>query len=179
MNLRIDRQLSETLGAHAGGMPAEARRARVRETLEEVALPGDDEFLRRHPHQLAGASSSRGDRHGVRRPHVIVCYEPTDGLDVTTQADDARIEVGMTYAACGAKGSSSGSPRTHRYELTSEGRRLAVFFSKTYTRIVNPALAELDPALPAEITNRSPIAKAWRAYEHQLNARIAEAALTT
>jgi hypothetical protein len=30
-------------------------------------------------------------------------------------------------------------PRTHRYELTSEGRRLAVFFTKTYTRIVNPA----------------------------------------
>jgi len=40
-------------------------------------------------------------------------------------------------------------PRTHRYQLTSEGRRLAVFFTKTYTRIVNPSLAELDPALPA------------------------------
>ena len=39
-------------------------------------------------------------------------------------------------------------PRTQRYELTSEGRRLAVFFTKTYTRIVNPSLAELDPALP-------------------------------
>ena len=42
-------------------------------------------------------------------------------------------------------------PRTQRYELTSEGRRLAVFFTKTYTRIVNPSLAELDPALPNEI----------------------------
>ena len=46
-------------------------------------------------------------------------------------------------------------PRTQRYELTSEGRRLAVFFTKTYTRIVNPSLAELDPALPSR--DRRPI----------------------
>ena len=45
-------------------------------------------------------------------------------------------------------------PRTQRYELTSEGRRLAVFLTKTYTRIVNPSLAELDPALPPEIATR-------------------------
>ena len=38
-------------------------------------------------------------------------------------------------------------PRTQRYELTSEGRRLAVFFTKTYTRILNPSLAQLDPTL--------------------------------
>jgi len=37
-------------------------------------------------------------------------------------------------------------PRTQRYELTREGRRLAVFFSKTYTRIVNPSLACQGPA---------------------------------
>jgi hypothetical protein len=30
-------------------------------------------------------------------------------------------------------------PRCQRYELTSEGYRLPVFFSKTYTRIVNPS----------------------------------------
>ena len=56
-------------------------------------------------------------------------------------------------------------PRTHRYELTSEGRRLAVFFTKTYTRIVNPSLAELDPALPPDIADRAPLAKTWRAFE--------------
>ena len=47
-------------------------------------------------------------------------------------------------------------PRTHRYELTSEGRRLAVFLTKTYTRIVNPSLADLDPALPPNITQHHP-----------------------
>ena len=86
--LRIDRQLSETLDAHAGEMSADARRARVRETLEEVALPADDEFLRRYPHQLSGGQQQRVAiaMAFACRPHVIVCDEPTTGLDVTTQA---------------------------------------------------------------------------------------------
>ena len=68
-------------------------------------------------------------------------------------------------------------PRTQRYELTSEGRRLAVFFTKTYTRILNPALAELDPQLPAEIAAQSPIASSWRAFEHAIQDQIRQAAL--
>ena len=69
-------------------------------------------------------------------------------------------------------------PRTHRYELTSEGRRLAVFLTKTYTRIVNPSLAELDPALPPDIADSAPLAKTWRAFEHALQDRIAQTATT-
>ena len=68
-------------------------------------------------------------------------------------------------------------PRTQRYELTSQGRRLAVLLTKTYTRIVNPSLAELDPALPDDIAARAPLAKTWRAFEHALQARINEAAI--
>jgi hypothetical protein len=66
-------------------------------------------------------------------------------------------------------------PHSHRYELTEEGRRLSVFFTKTYTRIVNPSLAELDPTLPDEITARMPLARAWRAFERALEDRIAAA----
>jgi hypothetical protein len=69
-------------------------------------------------------------------------------------------------------------PRTQRYELTSDGRRLAVFLTKTYTRIVNPSLAELDPALADDIAARAPLAETWRAFEHVLRDRIAEAAIT-
>ena len=68
-------------------------------------------------------------------------------------------------------------PRTQRYELTREGRRLAVFFTKTYTRIVNPSLAELDPKLPAAIAARSPLAHGWRTFEQALDERINEAAI--
>ncbi len=68
-------------------------------------------------------------------------------------------------------------PHTQRYELTSQGRRLAVFFTKTYTRIVNPALAQLDPQLPAHIAKRTPLANAWHAYEHTLDDTIKQAAI--
>ena len=66
---------------------------------------------------------------------------------------------------------------TNSYQLTTHGRQLAVFFTKTYARIINPSLAELDPALPDEIAARSPLARSWRSFEQALDARIADAAL--
>jgi predicted MarR family transcription regulator len=75
------------------------------------------------------------------------------------------------------KGLIRRTPRSQRYELTAFGRRTAVFFTKTYVRIVNPALAELDPQLPPEIANQSPIARAWRAFEHALDDKTKQAAI--
>jgi hypothetical protein len=66
---------------------------------------------------------------------------------------------------------------SNRYRLTREGRRLAAFFAKTYARVITPSLAELDPALPAEIAARSPLARSWRSYEHALDAKVADALL--
>ena len=63
------------------------------------------------------------------------------------------------------------------YELTREERRLAVFFTKTYTRIVNPSLAELDPALPNEIAKRSPLAVSYRAFQGAIEDKIKQAAI--
>ena len=86
--LRIGPQLSEMLEAHKSQTSSEDQKARIRETLEEVALPNDDEFLRRYPHQLSGGQQQRVAiaMAFACRPHVIVCDEPTTGLDVTTQA---------------------------------------------------------------------------------------------
>jgi peptide/nickel transport system ATP-binding protein len=86
--LRISTQLEEILEAHATSMNAEQRTARLREALEEVALPGDDQFLKRYPHQLSGGQQQRVAiaMAFANRPRVIVCDEPTTGLDVTTQA---------------------------------------------------------------------------------------------
>jgi hypothetical protein len=67
------------------------------------------------------------------------------------------------------------SPRSP--ELTREGRRLAVFFTKTYTRILNPSLAELDPALSSEIAARSLLATSWRAFERAIEDKIKQAAI--
>jgi peptide/nickel transport system ATP-binding protein len=85
--LRISLQLRETLEAHdPAGRPAHDDR--IREVLEEVVLPGDEEFLRRYPHQLSGGQQQRIAiaMAFALRPAVIVCDEPTTGLDVTTQA---------------------------------------------------------------------------------------------
>jgi peptide/nickel transport system ATP-binding protein len=86
--LRIGRQLSEMLEAHKGSTSEPERDARVREALEEVALPATDEFLKRYSHQLSGGQQQRVAiaMAFACRPHVIVCDEPTTGLDVTTQA---------------------------------------------------------------------------------------------
>ena len=64
----------------------------------------------------------------------------------------------MTYDLRGLrrKGLNRRIPKSQRYDLTDHGRRTAVFFTKTYTRILNPSLAELDPAaLPDEIAIRT------------------------
>jgi len=40
-------------------------------------------------------------------------------------------------------------PCSHRYQLTGQGLRIALFFSRTYTRLLRPRLAELMPGTPA------------------------------
>jgi len=85
--LRIRKQLLETLETHTKLSEAE-RVQRMRESLGEVALPSDDEFLTRYPHQLSGGQQQRVAiaMAFACRPKVIICDEPTTGLDVTTQA---------------------------------------------------------------------------------------------
>jgi hypothetical protein len=51
---------------------------------------------------------------------------------------------------------------SHRYQLTPTGRAVAVLFTKAYGRILSPALALLDPQLPAGLASRSPLALAWK-----------------
>jgi hypothetical protein len=68
-------------------------------------------------------------------------------------------------------------PRSQRYELTDLGRMIAVFFTKTYVRILNPGLAELDPHLPKEIARNSDLARSWHAFERAIERLIQQAAI--
>ncbi|MFT4085399.1 MAG: ABC transporter ATP-binding protein [Nocardioides sp.] len=85
--LRLETQLRETLAAH-GVSDKAAQLDRIRAVLEEVKLPSDRAFLRRHPHQLSGGQQQRVAiaMAFVCEPLVAVLDEPTTGLDVTTQA---------------------------------------------------------------------------------------------
>lgn len=64
-------------------------------------------------------------------------------------------------------------PGSHRYQLTALGRRIAVLFVKAYGRVLAPGLVQLDPALPADLRRRSPLAQAWRQLDTTLDAYIA------
>lgn len=86
--LRIGTQLREMLDTHLPEVSARDRDRRLRETLREASLPEDDHFLRRYAHQLSGGQQQRAAlaMAFLCRPRVIVCDEPTTGLDVSTQA---------------------------------------------------------------------------------------------
>lgn len=94
--LRLGVQLSEAL--HDASLSGAQVMDRVREVLREVALPDDDAFLRRYPHQLSGGQQQRVAiaMAFVGRPDVIVLDEPTTGLDVTTQAHVLETIRSMT-----------------------------------------------------------------------------------
>lgn len=54
---------------------------------------------------------------------------------------------------------------THRYQLTEAGLKIALFYSRTYQRVLRPGLSELhDPQLPES----SALAKAYHAFQRQL-----------
>ena len=56
-------------------------------------------------------------------------------------------------------------PHSHRYQLTPDGLRIALFFSRTYARLLRPKLAEIMPKAP-------PIASALRTAFDRLNSEI-------
>ena len=58
---------------------------------------------------------------------------------------------------------------TQRYQLAGLGRRVAVLFTKTYTRVLAPGLSLLDPRLPEDVAARSPLSMAWQGFERNLN----------
>ena len=89
---RIGTQLREVLEINMGLGRAQAL-ARARDLLAAVRLPDPDAMLRRYPHQCSGGQLQRiAIAMAIAcEPDVIVCDEPTTGLDVTTQAEVVQM----------------------------------------------------------------------------------------
>ena len=164
----------------------EAANARLCDAQAADARPAPDvvTFDRvTRPSQTSDGLTAPGLRFGD--PRVMALLAALDGFGhliagFTNRSlrEQVAVLLGSAYSARQAtydlrrlrrKGLIRRLPGHQRYLLTPLGRRIAVLFVKTYGRVLTPGLIALDPALPAEIAARSPLAVAWRNLDRTLD----------
>jgi hypothetical protein len=57
-------------------------------------------------------------------------------------------------------------PHSHTYRITPDGLRVALFFSRSYTRLLRPKLAQIMPTAPPGI---SPLRAAFDHLQKQID----------
>jgi ABC-type dipeptide/oligopeptide/nickel transport system ATPase component len=86
--LKIRTQLKEAWRAHASGTREDCLAA-IRNCLQSVSLPADDDFLRKYPSQMSVGQAQRVliAMAVMHRPALLIADEATSALDVITQSE--------------------------------------------------------------------------------------------
>jgi hypothetical protein len=108
----------------------------------------------------------------VRFSHLLAGFTNRDLVDLVGSLWDhpySSRQATYDLRRLRRKGLITRLPQSHRYQLTPFGRRAAVLFTKAHGRVLAPGLALLDPLVPDDVAQRSPLATAWRHLDLALN----------
>jgi hypothetical protein len=170
---RINARFLAALGEHEPGLPDSA-------TLTAVVLPS-----------LHAGQRAPGLRFGDPRVTALLAalclfdhlWHGLTNASLRAQMaqlfDRAYSSAKATYdlRRLRLKGLIERLPGSHRYQVTAYGRRIATFLTRLTSRIVVPALSQLDQASRPPRHAPTPLAAAWRAYDTQLRALLQRAGL--
>lgn len=94
--MNVLQTIKEPLDIHKTGT-GEERLARIRQVLDEVELPADDDFLKKYPHHLSGGEAQRVAiaRALVLNPKVLIADESTSALDASVQAKILKLMMNL------------------------------------------------------------------------------------
>src|SRR5262245_19783321 len=153
--LRIGTQLQEAWGIHRRTSLRECTEA-LREALENVCLPSDDQFLRQYPAQLSVGQAQRVliAMSVLHHPSLLIADEPTSALDIITQSEILRLfsdlsrklEMSILYISHDLL---SVATLSHRVAVMEQGRIVECrTTAELFTNPAHPYTRQLISALP-------------------------------